>query len=139
MKEEFDKLKEICLVQSEHIESLKRKNKRLENLIKYKDEELLKKLISILDDIYLVEDNEEISDGIKIIFNKLFKILEDSGLKPFNIDECKVFNDDLHNAIDIKYYKGIDEGYIDSIQRIGYRYKDKIIRHADVTVAKNLN
>lgn len=138
LQEEYDKLKEICFEQSDLIDRLQRKNKRLEKDLEYKNEDVFKKLIPVLDDIYLVESNEKIPEGVKLIFNKLFNVLKEIELEEFTDDEYKVFNDELHNAIDIKYYDmNIPEGSIDSIRRNGYRYKDKVIRHADVIVAKN--
>ena len=140
LQEEYDQLKEICFEQSDLISILQRKNKRLETELEYKNEDILKKLIPVLDDISLVESNEKIPEGVKLIFNKLINVLKEIELEEFTDDEYKVFNDDLHNAIDIKYYDNnikIPEGFIDSVQRIGYRYKDKVIRHSDVIVAKN--
>ena len=140
LQEEYNKLKEICFEQSDLIDRLQRKNKRLEKDLEYKNEDLFKKIIPVLDDIYLVEANEKIPEGVKLIFNKLFNVLKEEGLSEFDVVEYKMFNDNLHNAIDIKYYDNdikIPEGFIDSVQRIGYRYKDKVIRHSDVIVAKN--
>lgn len=138
IQEEFAKLKEISFAQNDLIESLKRKNERLENLLKYKDEEILKKLICVLDDIELFKENEEPSEGVNIIFNKLTKILSDCGLKEFDNSEYKKFDDELHNAIDVIEYKSdlVPNNYIDEVRRKGYRYNDKVIRHADVVVTK---
>ncbi|MCH5167867.1 MAG: nucleotide exchange factor GrpE [Erysipelotrichales bacterium] len=139
INEDMIKLKEIALVQSDMIETLKRQNKTLENRIKNKNEEIFKKLIPILDDIDLVEGHEDLSEGIKIIFKKFKNILNSEGLKEFDNKSYINFDDTLHNAIGVEYYKeDIPNGYIDSIQRKGYKYNDKVIRHADVIVAKNI-
>ena len=138
IQEEQIKLKEICLAQSDLIDSLQRKNKRLESLLKYKNEDILKKLISIVDDIDLCEESENLPDGIKVIFNKFKKILDEFELKEFDNSDYKEFNDELHNAIDIIKYDSdlVPNNYIDEVCRKGYRYKDKILRHADVIVTK---
>lgn len=136
-KEEYNKLKEIGFKQSELIDILQRQKKNLENQIENKNEEIFKELIPILDDIDLVEEHEDISEGVKIIFKKFKSILESKGLKEFDDKSYVNFDDELHNAVGIEYYnEDIPNNYIDSVQRKGYKYNDKIIRHADVIIAK---
>lgn len=79
---------------------------------------------------------EQISEGILMVYNKLYRVLEARGLKPMESDG-KPFDPDLHEAItEIPVPDEDKKGtVIDTIEK-GYYLNDKIIRFAKVVVGK---
>lgn len=111
---------------------------RLE-LIKTANEDLLKALLPVLDDferaskaIETASDLQAVKDGVKLIHEKFYKILENRGLKSM---ECLGQSPDpeLHEAVaQIPAPSEETKGkIIDELER-GYYLNDKVIRFAKV-------
>jgi Molecular chaperone GrpE (heat shock protein) len=112
-------------------------------LSKYASEDVLIKLLPVMDDFERAVNNMELStdctalkNGIDLIYVKFNDFLKQNGLK--EIDSLNYpFNVDLHDAVakitvDDEDKKG---KIIDVIQK-GYYLQDKIIRHAKVVVGE---
>ena len=82
------------------------------------------------------QKKESYIDGIQLIFDKLTKILLDKGIEPFE-SQNENFDPEIHEAISIVNDKKFEDGVIINEYLKGYKYKQKIIRHAQVVVAKN--
>jgi molecular chaperone GrpE len=119
----------------------KRTLKERMELIKMAGEDVIVSLLPVLDDFgrsikQMEATNDPMTEGVKLIFQKLITTLEKRGMKPMkSIGEP--FNPDFHEAItevaaadDSMKGKVVDE--IES----GYFLNDKIIRHAKVVVGK---
>jgi molecular chaperone GrpE len=119
----------------------KRTLREREDLFKTAAQDTIKSLISTLDDferaikVADADDNDEsVSDGIRLIYEKLFRTLEQKGLKIME-STGQVFDVDLHEALTkipapTPEQKGM---VIETIEK-GYYLKDKIIRYAKVVV-----
>ena len=106
---------------------------------KYSAEEFVKDLLPVLDDFdrtldNLKEDNP-LLEGVQMIKAKLIKILEDHGIEPF-ISIGKEFDPNLHEALMNQETVEEKEGIILNEFEKGYKYHDKILRHAKVVVSK---
>jgi len=154
VKKEGDIIKElqekINLV-DEYTNSLKRLQADFENYVKRSEKEkqelmhlanykLIVKLLTIIDDfeaslnVIKKEANKEVIEGVEMVFNKLYKFLEEEGLKPINTKGEK-FDPYKHEAIDKIISNEHEEGLIlDEIKK-GYTYKDRIIRPSMVKIA----
>ncbi len=119
----------------------KRTLKEKLELTKTASEDIIVDLLPILDDfdralqaMAEAKANDEAIKGTELIYNKLFKILEQRGLEPMNSME-KEFDTDYHEAItNIKApKKNLVGKVVDVIQR-GYLLHGKIIRFAKVVV-----
>ena len=115
---------------------------RLE-LIQTASEKTLRSLLPILDDFDRArqsadsEDTEEVfSDGVLLVYNKIYSVLDQSGLKPMN-STGEEFNPEFHEAItEIPAPDESQKGkVVDTIEK-GYFLHEKIIRHAKVVVGK---
>tara|TARA_B100000700_G_scaffold301929_1_gene371681 strand:+ start:556 stop:1098 length:543 start_codon:yes stop_codon:yes gene_type:complete len=100
-------------------------------------------LITVIDDFERTldlssnEGNEEsYIDGVKLIYEKMNKILMDKGIKSFN-SMGEIFDPEIHEAISSQKNKKYKDGTILNEFLKGYKYKGKIIRHSKVIVAKN--
>ena len=124
--------------------------KRVENdglsLIKFSNEELIMKLLPVIDDferLYKASQQNMSTEnpsetvfmkGVDLIYNKFKKILENQGVKPFDV-VGKPFDPELHDALlqmprsDVAPHTVIEE--VDK----GYMHHDRVIRHARVVVS----
>jgi molecular chaperone GrpE len=100
-------------------------------------------LLPVLDDFdrakKIAEDentSETFSKGVQLVYNKLYKVLQQRGLEPMETDG-QVFDPELHEAFtEISAPSEDMKGHVvDTIEK-GYKLKDKIIRHAKVVVGK---
>jgi molecular chaperone GrpE len=121
----------------------KRTMREREELIKTAAESAIKSVLSTLDDLERAikaakSSNEEstILEGIMLIYEKMFKTLEQQGLKVMDSDG-QDFNPDLHEAL-TKIPVPSDDlkgKVIETIEK-GYYLRDKIIRYAKVVVGQ---
>lgn len=121
----------------------KRTMREREELIKTAAESAIRSVLSTLDDLERAikaakSSNEEstILEGIMLIYEKMFKTLEQQGLKVMDSDG-QDFNPDLHEAL-TKIPVPSDDlkgKVIETIEK-GYYLRDKIIRYAKVVVGQ---
>ena len=110
-------------------------------LFKYAGEELAKAILPILDDLHrtLEADGKgkarSILEGVELIVAKLDKTLEDHGIIPFD-SVGQDFDPALHEALMSEKSDKGDNIILKEFER-GYKYDDKILRHAKVVVSKN--
>jgi molecular chaperone GrpE len=120
----------------------KRSIREREDLIKLAAQDTIKNILPTLDDLERAikhtkpnsENNDSIIEGIQLIHDKLFKTLEQQGLKTMDSDH-QAFDPDLHEAL-TKVPAPTEEmkgKVIETIEK-GYYLKDKIIRYAKVVV-----
>jgi molecular chaperone GrpE len=110
-------------------------------LISNANEGLLQALIPVVDDferamqsIDKTDDIAAVKEGVSLIYAKLFKTLENKGLKPM-VSKGEPFNADLHESV--TQFPAPSEDMkgkvIDEVEK-GYYLNDKVIRFAKVIV-----
>ena len=112
------------------------------NLINYAAESFIVKLLPIVDDfertlehIDDINNNKSVKDGIKLVYEKLLKVLNDQGIKKMQT-KGQPFNVDYHDALMQKKDDSVpDHTVLEEIES-GYLYRDKVIRHAKVIVSE---
>jgi molecular chaperone GrpE len=79
---------------------------------------------------------EEFSEGVSLVYNRLYQVLTNQGLKAMETDGVS-FDPELHEAVsEIEVpSKDMKGKILDTIEK-GYYLNDKIIRHAKVVVGK---
>ena len=116
----------------------KRTAKEKLEMIQSASERVIVDIIPVIDDIERATTNApegEISEGIHLIFNKLYNTLSTKGLKPMDA-KGQVFNADLHEAItQFPAPTEADKGKVFDVVEKGYFLNDKVIRFAKVVVA----
>ena len=123
----------------------KRKEQEVINLIRYEGSDVIKNMLSIADDLDRMKDavehpehkdsSDSIKKGIDLILQKIYKVFEERGIESF-CEVGDILDSDLHDALMVKEEKGKQENEILEVFEKGYRYKDRIIRHAKVVVNK---
>lgn len=104
---------------------------------------VIESLLPILDDIERAEanlnkedENEGLSEGIRLVFKKLNDTLQKQGLERMDVKD-KTFDTDFHEAVAL--FPTQDESQknqiIDCVQT-GYMLSGKVLRHAKVVVAQ---
>ena len=135
--------KEYLFLMAEFDNFRKRTLRERTELVKTAAESAFKGLLPIVDDfergLAAIKDRADadtVKEGMELIYNKLIKYLEKSGVKAMNTTG-EAFDAEIHEAVALvpateEKMKGI---IIDTIEK-GYTYNDKILRHAKVVVCQ---
>jgi len=121
----------------------KRIEKEKEELIKFGKEELVVKLLDILDSLDLAlsstkdEKNEHksIREGVELIHKQFREVLEKEGVKKLEVQGEK-FDPNLHYAVEYQESDKHNDNVILEEIRPGYLLYERVIRPAMVVVAK---
>jgi molecular chaperone GrpE len=122
----------------------KRKNKEISSLLQYDGEGVIKDILPIIDDIErMVEsalkddtkNEKSLIEGITILKSKIERFLETKNIEPFG-GAGEVLDPELHDAMLTQKDDKKEDNTILSVFEKGYRYHDKVIRHAKVVVNK---
>ena len=141
LAEENEKLIEKNIRLLAEFDNYKRRTqKERVDLIEYSGFDLAKSMLPIIDDLLRTLDinnktkTQTIIDGIKLISSKFDKTLEEHGIVAFDsIGED--FDPALHEAL-MNEKSNEDENIIIKEFERGYKYNDRILRHAKVVVSK---
>jgi molecular chaperone GrpE len=112
------------------------------NLINYAAESFIIKLLPVVDDFerslqHIDDDNSTgaVKEGIKLVYEKLLKVLDEQGVKKMQV-KGEPFNVDYHDALMQRKDDSVPpHTVLEEIEK-GYLYRDKVIRHAKVIVSE---
>ena len=120
----------------------RRKDEETEKLMKYKNEELIKELLSVVDNFEraIKMDDHDLSDevskfleGFKLIYTNMINILNKYEVKEISADGVE-FDPDYHHAVLTEHDDSKPSGVVLEVLQKGYSYKDRVIRPAMVKV-----
>ncbi|HTG01155.1 MAG TPA: nucleotide exchange factor GrpE [Nitrospirota bacterium] len=122
----------------------KRMQRDLADFRRYANEQMAQELLSVVDHLGLAikhaseatETTEGLRQGVELVYKQLRDILEKFGVTPFKA-EGEVFNPAMHDAVMQVMTSEAPSNTVVQVFQEGYRYYDKILRHAKVGVAKN--
>ncbi len=143
LEKEVVELKDRLLRKAAELENYKRRSENDQiNLIKYGAESFIIKLLPVVDDLERTlqhvegtKDVDSIKDGLKLVYDKLLKILDDQGVKKFS-SVGKPFDVAYHEALMQRKDDSVEpHTVLDELEK-GYIYKDRVIRHAKVIVSE---
>ena len=153
--EQLEELKERAAKADEHWERLVQTSADFENFkkriarekqdaIKFANEALLQKLVTVLDNFDMAlsaaqteqtEAAQSLQTGIKMIHQQLKNVLVEAGLQ--EVDAAgKQFDPNLHEAVSQKETSEAPEGQVVEQLRKGYKLRERLLRPASVVVAK---
>ena len=118
----------------------RRKSEEMSRLLQFEGENAIKGFLPILDDInrMINTDNtseQSLKDGLVLMNSKIQKYFDTLEITPFG-EKGDLMNPEIHDAMLTQEDKKYDEGTILDVFEKGYRYRDKVIRHAKVIVNK---
>lgn len=139
LKEWQDKL----LRKAAEFENYKRRTENDQfNLINYAAESFIIKLLPVVDDferslehIDDIDNNKAVKEGIKLVYEKLLKVLDEQGVKKMQT-KGEPFNVDYHDALMQRKDDSVPPHTVLEEVESGYLYRDKVIRHAKVIVSE---
>ena len=120
----------------------RRKSEEIIDLLKYDGENVIKEFLSILDDLDRLKtaltsssnsSDNKINEGIDLIINKINKQFKELGVVQFT-EIGDVVDPELHDALMMRTEEGKEDNSVLEVFEKGYRYKDRVIRHAKVVV-----
>lgn len=127
-------------IQAEMMNFRKRKEDEVNNMRKYANEDVLKKLISIVDNFERAftlenEDNKEFLKGFYMIYTNILEIFSENGVVEI---EClnAPFDPNFHQAVLTEKQDGVEAGIVIQVLQKGYMYKDKVLRATMVKVSE---
>ncbi len=121
----------------------RRKSSEILKLMEYEGEGIFRALLPIIDDLErmesAVESNENQDEsalkGFEMIIAKFRKVLSERGVEPFQ-SVGEVVDAALHDAMMVMNDESKKDGEILQEHEKGYKYKEKVLRHAKVVVNK---
>jgi molecular chaperone GrpE len=144
LEKQIEEYKDKLLRKAAEFENYKRRSENDQlNLINYSGENLIIKLLPVIDDFERsmqhmenAKDVDSIKDGIKLVYDKFLKILEDQGVKKIEA---------IGKPFDVNYHEALMQRKDDSVPahtvldelEKGYLYKDRVIRHTKVIVSED--
>ena len=129
---------------AELINYRKRKDDEVSSMLKYANADIVLQMLTIVDDIeraISLDDNvldDEVSkflSGIKMIYSRLIKILNDYEVKEIEALD-KEFNPNFHQAVFTAKVEGKESNIVVEVLQKGYMYKDKVVRPSMVKVSE---
>ena len=145
LETEVSELKDKLLRKAAEFENYKRRTENDQiNLLNYAAESFIQKLLPVVDDfersLQHVDDAQEvdaIKKGLKLIYDKLMKVLDEQGIKKME-SVGQPFNVDYHEALLQRPDDSVEPHTVLEEVEKGYIYKDKVIRHAKVIVSEEI-
>jgi len=114
--------------------------KRLEQVVHFSSEDMIRNLITVLDSFDLalasMKKDDPASKGIYLIKSKLEKVLKDKGLNKIDVKVGDAFDPNYHEAVDVVQDESGNSETIAEELEIGYKLYDKVIRAAKVKIYK---
>jgi molecular chaperone GrpE len=136
---ERDEIRDLLLRRQAEFENFrKRTEKERSDYVQYAAMDMVRDLLPILDDferaLKIEGASPEYARGIEMIYNRMYETLKKMGLEPI-VSEGKVFDPNLHQAVERVETKDSPDGTILSEFQKGYFFKGKLLRPSMVKVA----
>lgn len=145
LQEENALLKDKFLRVNAEMQNMRRRmEEEKANLLKYEGEDLIKRLLPIvdnferaigMDDTNLEDEVSKFLSGFKMIYGNLNSTLQ--GYEVIAMDSLnKPFDPNTMEAVMLEEVEGVEPNTVVDVLQKGYTYKGKVIRHAMVKVSK---
>ena len=151
LREELDKTKEQLLRVAADADNYKKRMEReKEKMVKYAGENILRELLATVDNLEraLEQGRAETGDaqqkldamleGIELTYKGLLSVLEKFDVKPIDA-EGEPFNPDEMDALTMEASDEVPANHVLQEFAKGYRFKDRVLRHAQVVVSSGKN
>jgi molecular chaperone GrpE len=143
LEHEKNELNDLLMRRSADFENFKKRSENEQmNLLKFAAEPFIIKILGVYDDLSRALDHmgeekniESIDKGLRLIFDKFSKVLEEQGVKRIE-SKGKQFDFNYHEALMQQPSNDVPPHTILDEVEPGYVYKDKVIRHAKVIVSQ---
>ncbi|WP_026664207.1 nucleotide exchange factor GrpE [Butyrivibrio sp. FC2001] len=142
-KEKFEEMQDKYLRQVAEFENFrKRTDKEKSQMFDQGASNVLEKILPVVDNferglaaVPEEEKNSAFADGMNMIYKQLMKQMEDLGVTPIEA-VGKEFDPNFHNAVMQVESEDVEEGFVAQELQKGYMYRDTVLRHSMVAVAR---
>ncbi len=142
LEQSNNELKDTLLRKIAEFENYKRRTEKDQlNLLEYAAESFILKILPVYDDLNRsishmddAKNIDSIKEGLKMVLEKFKKTLEEQGIEKIEAKNQK-FDFNYHEALMQQPAKGVPPHTVLEEIEPGYKYKDKVIRHAKVIVS----
>lgn len=134
-----DEKEKSMRIQAEMMNIKRRSDETISNYMKYANEDILKRLLPIVDNFERAlslenEENKEFLKGFSIVYSDIVNILNENEVKEINsLNED--FDPSIHQAVLTEKCDEVESGKVIEVLLKGYKYKDKVLRPAMVKVS----
>lgn len=143
LKEKLDEMNDKYLRQVAEFENFRRRtDKEKAQMFDQGASSVLEKMLPIVDNfergLAAVPEEEKdtaFADGMNMIYKQLMKQMEDLGVTPIEA-VGKEFDPNFHNAVMQVESEEVEEGFVAQELQKGYMFRDTVLRHSMVAVAK---
>ena len=143
LQADLERFRDLALRSQADFDNYKKRAAReKEEAIKYANNTLLEKLISIVDNFELgleaargEGEKSPVFSGMNMVLKQLMDFLAESGLQPIQAVGQK-FDPNLHEAIAHEPSDEVAEGNVIRQTRRGYKLKDRLLRPSSVVVSR---
>jgi len=143
LKKELEEVKDNYLRLSAEFQNLRKRFEREKiDIVLHANEKFIEMILPILDDfersLSASDSNNSLEgfrNGVELIYKNLLETLEKEGVKPIK-SVGEQFDHNFHDALMMTEKEGTKSGTIVEEAMKGYYYKDKVLRHSKVIVAK---
>jgi molecular chaperone GrpE len=142
--EELDRLRaredELLRAIAEQQNVVRRRRQEMDTSVRFAQESLVKDLLPVLDDldraVIAMEQSsgDSIRAGVGLIRDRLVRTLEQQGLTAIH-PVGEPFDPELHDALAQRPSDEVAPGTVLEVAQPGYRFRDRVLRHAKVVVA----
>jgi molecular chaperone GrpE len=126
-------------VQAEFENYKKRCEKESAQCREYAVSQLIKKLLTVLDSFEMAFKNTdnpgEFMKGVELIYSQFYNILKDEGLQPIEAKPGQQLDTYYHEVMLSEASEHDHDTILEELQK-GFKFKEAVIRHAKVKVAK---
>ncbi len=143
LNQKIGSMQEALLRNQAELQNYKRrKEEESEKVLKYKNEDLIKELLTIVDNFEraISMDDNDLSDevskflaGFKLIYTTTVGILNKFEVKEISAEGIE-FDPEYHHAVLTDHDESKPAGVVLEVLQKGYMYKDRVIRPAMVKV-----
>ena len=143
LKKKINMLQDSLLRNQAELQNYKRrKDEEMEKILKYKNEDFIKEMLSVVDNFEraISMDDSDLSDevskflaGFKLIYTNMITILNKFDVKEIDA-EGVTFDPDYHHAVLTDHDDSKPAGVVLEVLQKGFLYKDRVIRPAMVKV-----
>ena len=145
-KKEYDELYDKYLRAAADFDNYKKRvAKEKADIMSYGNEDLIKELLHVLDNLERAIEHSEtakearpIIEGINLVHKQFLGCLEKFGVKPINVSKGDKFDPNFHQAIEYEQSRDMKPGLIISEMLKGYTLKDRLLRPSLVVVSKEI-
>ncbi len=135
LQAQISELKNKLLYQQAEFDNYrKRMMKEKADIIALASRDTLAAIIPVLDDFDRASKNEQFTEGVNLIWQKMLSTVKSKGLSEMENPQGTDFDPDMHEAItEVPMGEDMKGKVVDTVEK-GYLLNDKIIRFAKVVV-----